>query len=160
MTGQDSSESVVPHTSLSSLPSDMLLGVLAEPFLGWKGACTLLMTNRRLWKFFCDFRKETLLTSTKDVDNDDDINTVYIKEFLTRLRFVTDIRTRRRQGEVGEVFRQVAILEKIVATMPEPARVAIKQHIPALSCRDIFEKGTIADHVITCFSAFKVNYEQ
>ena len=158
MTGQDSFESV-PPTSLSALPSDLLLGVIAEPFLGWKETCNLSMTNSRLWNFFCDFRKETLC-STKDVDNGDDINTVYIKAFLARLRFVTDVPTRRRQGEIGEVFRQVAILEKIVATMPGPAREAIQQYIPALSCRDVFGKGTIADHVITCFSAFKVNYEQ
>lgn len=149
-----------PLCGLQSLPADILLAVLAEPFLGLKGTCILSMVNARLWNFFCEYRINTIAKMSKD-DNfllsSVDINAIYIKAFLTRLRFVTSMRNRRTgtSCHVSDIFRVVAEIEKISATMPEPARLAIRDHCPAISSRDIFAAGTIADHVITCMSTLR-----
>ena len=158
MKGRDSFESLVSSTSLLALPPDILLAAMAEPFLGWKQACVFSMVNDRMWKFFCDYRIENLLL-VKNTDHSTDINSEYIKAFITRLRLATDL-ARTRGSSVAEIFRQVSQLEKIVATMPEPARQAVSHTLPALSSRDVFATGTIAEHVITCVSALQVNYEQ
>jgi len=157
MSGQDSFESL-SSTSLLSLPPDILLAVMAEPFLGLKESCVLCMSNSRTWKFFSEYRIQHIL-SAKDAD-ETDINAAYIHAFLRILRHTTGLAQERRKNCAGEIFRQVAVLEKIVATMPEPARLAIANNLPALSSRDIFATGTIAEHVITCVSALPVNYDQ
>ena len=109
-----------------------------------------------MWKFFCDYRIDNIL-AVKDTAND--INAAYINAFIKRLRFATDL-AKTRGSSVAEIFRQVSQLEKIVATMPEPARQGIAHTLPALSRRDVFATGTIAEHVITCVSALSVNYDQ
>ena len=147
---------------LSRIPPDLLVGEVGAAFLGWKAACRLAMTNSNFWSAFTNLRFEKILIAspTKDASpaSGGDINAMYIESFITTFRSVMHSVQRLSSRDVNQqdggftewaLFEQIAVLERIVDTMPEPARDAIKDTLPALSSKDTFAPGTLRDHVIT-----------
>jgi hypothetical protein len=127
---------------MGGMLGDVLLDEIIS-FLGLSGACKFAMANRSLWDGFQSYRKRLVMRGLDIDTKDHSLSELYIISFITRFRTACEQMTKPQQ------MLDLETLDMIASSMPDSARIAIREFIPSISMDDSLLFSKPSRHVIT-----------